>query len=155
MEHKHIEISSSPTSPQIDYDFYFGKIIPQFIIENRVPKVITYIHARFHLEGFVIKRFNNKLVSVRIIGKHPNADLDTDELCLKEEEEGAVVENIEALKTIIITILETYYFDESHFRPVTNQYKAKPVNDFMKIDVNFEKGEIYDDETPYRQLYPR
>lgn len=154
MEHKHINIPGTKENISIDYDIFFGKIIPKFIIEEGVPKQITKLHKKLHLEGLMIKRFNNKLKEVKIFGTHPNADLDTDELCLRDEEYGAVVGNIHALLNLLINRLEVYYFDESHFRPNQKDYETKPVDGFMKIDVNFEEGEIHDAETPFRRLYP-
>jgi len=153
VEH-HIQIACSDSSPTVNYDFYFKRIIPKFIIEDGVPKVITDIHERYYLEGFIIKRFNNKLADVRVIGIHPNADISTGSLCLKDEEKTANILNIEALKDILISRLEVYYFNECHFRPDAQYYNTKPVDGFMKIDVNFEKGEIHNADTSFRQLYP-
>lgn len=154
MEHKHLFIPGSKENVSIDYDIFVGKIIPKFILDGGVPKAITKIHEKLHLEGLVIKRFNNKLSEVRIFGSHPNADLNTDELCLRDEEYGAEVTDINCLLNILINRLEVYYFDESHFRPNQRDYETKPVDGFMKIDVNFEEGEIHDAEAPFRRLYP-
>ena len=153
MEH-HLQIAGSNTGSVIDYNFYFEKIIPKFIIKDGVPEVLTYVNEKYNLEGFMIKTIMNKLSSVKIYGRHPNADLNTDELCLKVEEKHAVVTDIKALKDILINRLQVWYLNDCHFRPDEFFYKTKPVDGFMKIDVNFEKGEIYTGEAPFRRLYP-
>lgn len=154
MEHKHISTPESDTGPQRDYDIYIGEIIPKFIIENGVPKTITQLDKSWYLQGFVIKRLNNKLGGVTVFGKHPNADINTDQLCLKEEEVGAIVNDVEALKNILINRLEVYYFDHSHFRPHLHQIQTEPVDGFMRINVDYEKGEIHDGDAPFRRIYP-
>ena len=65
MEH-HLQIPNSETGPSVDYNFYFEKIIPKFIIKDGVTEVITDLHKKYHLEGFMIKTLNNKLLSVKI-----------------------------------------------------------------------------------------
>jgi len=153
VEHR-IQIPGSKNSVAIDYNFYFEKIIPKFIIKDGVPKILTYVDKKYNLEGFEIKTLNDKLSSVKIYGRHPNADLNTGELCLKVEEKHTVVTDMQALKDILINRLQVWYFNECHFRPIEIDYKTKPVDGFMKIDVNFEKGEIYDGEAPFRRIYP-
>jgi hypothetical protein len=153
MEH-HLQIFGSKISPSVDYNFYFEKIIPKFIIKDGVPEVITDLHEKYHLEGFMIKTIGKKLLSVMIYGRHPNVDINTDELCLKVEEKRTVVTDIQALKDILINRLQVWYFNDCHFRPDEFFYKTKPVDGFMKIDVNFKKGEIYDGEAPFRRIYP-
>lgn len=153
MQHINIHIPGSSTAPSRDYDQFIGKIIPKFIIENGIPKYMTKLHNSYHLEGFEIKRLEGRLASVRIFGKHPNVDNINDELCLKDEEIGSFISNIEALKNILVNRLEVYYFDESHFRPSLGDYEANPVEGFTKIDVNFEKGEIYHAEGSAKRIY--
>jgi len=155
MEHRNINIPRSPTSPEKDYDIFLVDIKPKFVLEKGIPKQITKLHDKFILKGLIIRRLNNKLMNVKIFGSHPNADLNTDEICLKDEEYGAEVKDVATLASYLINRLEVYYFDESHFRPDSRQYETKPVDGFMKIDVNFDKGEIHDGEAPFRRLYPK
>lgn len=139
----------------IDYDICKQIIIPKFIVEKGIPRYIEYIIPEYHLRGFLIKRLNNRLKKVEVFGVHPNADLNTGELCLKSNEIGAEIKNIESLKNMLINRLEVYYYDESHFRLENKDYRTRPVDGYTKIDVNFEKGEIYGAEAPFRRLYPK
>jgi len=153
MEYKHLKIQGNDNST-IEYHFYFGDIIPKFVLQDGVPKYITNLNPLYHLKGFNIITLNNRLFKVYVFGNHPNCNVKTGELCLKEDEKGSFVRNIDILRNIIINRLEVYYYNHCHFRLVENDCRTKPVDGFTKIDVNFDKGEIYATDPPFRLLYP-
>jgi hypothetical protein len=152
MEHKKCKVSDGELT--LEYDFFFKKIIPKIIIEKGIPLHIEKLNPKFHLEGFMVERWNKKLRRVKVFGIHPNADGDTGELCLKKEEEKVIVNDVFALAEVLLNRLEVYYYDESHFRLNKINYKTKPVDAYKTIDVNFKKGEIYGTTPPFRRLYP-
>jgi hypothetical protein len=135
MSDKHLYIPGNYNSPTVDYDFCFQKIIPRYGIESGSPFKITYIDPSYHIEGFYIIRLNNKLREVRIFGKHPNANLNTKELCLPYDIRGVEFLDIEEIKNYIVWMLEQYSLDDCYFKPVRKLIKTETVtkSEFIKF----------------------
>jgi len=152
MQYRNVKIESKRYLQE--YHHYFVDIVPKFIIEDGIPKRIKYLNPHYHLKGFVIKTVNGLLENVMIFGWHPNADLQTSILCLKDGEKGERISNIHNFANLIRNRLSTYYYDHSHFRPEKRDCKTEPVDAYSRIDVNFSRGEIYESEPPFRRLYP-
>jgi hypothetical protein len=153
MKYRNIKIEGDELL--VEYHHYFGKIVPEFIIENGIPKHIVCLNPMYILEGLRIRTVNKKVMDVHIFGIHPNCDLNSGELCLKNDEKGAHISNIHAFKNIIVNRLKVYYYNDCHFRLQDRDCQTEPVNGFTKIDVNFNKGEIHECNPPFRRLYPR
>ena len=143
MLYENLYIPGNFNTPDTNYDFYHGPIIPKSGIENGKAFQITHIDESYHLKGFCITRYNNRLAEVKLYGKHPNANLNTRELCLPDYLKGAEVLDIEHLKVYLIWMLEQFCLDECYYQPAKKLYKRKSVDAQGKpIVVNFEKGTI-------------
>ena len=153
MEHITIDVGCKETT--IKYDIFKEEIIPEFIIEKGFPLHIKKLHKKFHLGGFMIERWNDKLRRVKVFGIHPNADGDTGELCFKKEEKNVVITNILSMAAVIINRLKVYYYDDCHFKLKKINCETEPVDAYTLIDVNFDKGKIHGTTPPFRRLYPK
>jgi hypothetical protein len=153
MEYRNVKIKGS--NLLVEYHHYFGDIVPEFVLQDGVPKHIIQLDPIYILKGLRIRTVNKKVMEVHVLGIHPNCDLDTGELCLKDDERGAYISNIQAFKNIIVNRLKTYYYNDCHFRLEDRDCKTEPVTGFTKIDVNFSKGEIHESTPPFRRLYPK
>lgn len=125
MNNKSFYINQSKFSPFIHYDFCFETIIPKFVVEKGVVRYITSINPAFHLKGFHIIRYNNKIRKVVVYGIHPHIDPNNDEYCLPNYLLGEVVKDIEALKLTLIYLLETYNLDDCYREVDSKYYETK------------------------------
>lgn len=153
MEYKNVKIKGNGLL--IEYHHYFGEIVPEFMIQNGNPRHIIYLDPSYILKGMRIRTVNKKVMQVHILGIHPNCDINTGELCLKDDERGASISSIHAFKNIIVNRLKVYYYNDCHFRLENKDCQTEPVDGFTKIDVNFNKGEIHECKPPFRRLYPK
>lgn len=152
MEYRNIKVNGSGLI--LEHHHYFGDIIPKFLMEAGTPKHIKYLNPQFILKGLKIRTVNNKVMDANVYGYHPNCDINTGKMCLREDELGCEIMDIHSFSKLLINRLETYYYDDCHWRLEDKDLKTEPVDGFMKIDVNFTKGEIHECKSPFRRLYP-
>jgi hypothetical protein len=152
---EYLNVKAGDERLKIEYHHYFGDIIPEFVIEDNVPKHIVCLNPIYILKGLRMRTANKRIMEVHAYGIHPNCDINTGKLCLKDNEQGVKVTDIDAFKNILVNRLKVYYYDDCHFRLDHNDCQTEPVDGFTKIDVNFTKGEIHECKPPFRRLYPK
>jgi hypothetical protein len=92
------------------------KIIPDKLIFGGKVHEIFYLDKELEIDGFKIDLDERRRICRVILnGKHPNADPNTNELCLTEEVIGEPVEKIGF--PMLYSFISTYNLDHCYFRP--------------------------------------
>lgn len=109
-------------------------ITPRLMIDEGQYYDIVSIHPKYVVKKHKVIVKNGLIEKVYIDGIHPNANRDTNELCLPDEIKGTPYDEMGAI--CIKFLLSQYNLDDCYFAPQRSLMNIKKKHNLRRVNVN-------------------